>query len=242
MQDLKVEIMVKFKSVVSVIIFWTVLLFGFVLTKEYTLSEGEEILLKIAPKDPRDLFRGDYVVLTFDINEIDLSTVQPLYDEYGYEMGAQEEAFEVPPEEPVFDDEGFTADTSESKIEYNYDPHENFYVGRMVYVSVFNTGKYWMPNKVSIYKPDSGLFLVGTVVSFYGKFLRVNYGFENYFIQEGTGKEIEALFDKLEAVVAVDKFGNALIKQLLYDGVDLDEYLENQMYYVEEAIEETSTE
>jgi uncharacterized membrane-anchored protein len=35
--------------------------------KLYTTTTGTEILLKTAPVDPRDLFRGDYVILSYDI-------------------------------------------------------------------------------------------------------------------------------------------------------------------------------
>lgn len=41
----------------------------------YTYSVGEEILLKTAPVDPRDLFRGDYVNLRYEISTIDLTLV-----------------------------------------------------------------------------------------------------------------------------------------------------------------------
>lgn len=43
--------------------------------KLFTASMGEEILLKTAPVDPRDLFRGDYVRLSYDISLIDLNNV-----------------------------------------------------------------------------------------------------------------------------------------------------------------------
>jgi uncharacterized membrane-anchored protein len=35
------------------------------------LSSGREIVLAIRPVDPRDLFKGDYVRLAFDVSEID---------------------------------------------------------------------------------------------------------------------------------------------------------------------------
>ena len=44
--------------------------------KQYTLLTGETVLLRVQPIDPRDLFRGDYVTLSYDI-----STLQP--DELG---------------------------------------------------------------------------------------------------------------------------------------------------------------
>jgi len=39
------------------------------------LRSGVEIRLKTAPVDPRDLFRGDYVVLGYEIGTIDLTTI-----------------------------------------------------------------------------------------------------------------------------------------------------------------------
>jgi uncharacterized membrane-anchored protein len=39
------------------------------------LSNGAEVLLKTAPIDPRDLLRGDYVVLNYDISRVPAGTV-----------------------------------------------------------------------------------------------------------------------------------------------------------------------
>ncbi|MGE0268960.1 MAG: GDYXXLXY domain-containing protein [Candidatus Omnitrophota bacterium] len=52
-------------------IFWITIIGTFVISKEYTLRTGKEILLKTRPVDPRDLFRGDYVILRYDISQID---------------------------------------------------------------------------------------------------------------------------------------------------------------------------
>jgi uncharacterized membrane-anchored protein len=41
----------------------------------YTLHFGQEIILKTAPIDPRDLFRGDYVTLSYEISRIDLNDI-----------------------------------------------------------------------------------------------------------------------------------------------------------------------
>ncbi|WP_135605118.1 GDYXXLXY domain-containing protein [Methanococcoides sp. NM1] len=40
--------------------------------KMVTLSLGKDILLKTEPVDPRDVFRGDYVTLRYEISTIDL--------------------------------------------------------------------------------------------------------------------------------------------------------------------------
>jgi len=52
-------------------IFWIVIIGGFMGFKEFTLRTGNEVLLKTVPVDPRDLFRGDYVILRYDINSVD---------------------------------------------------------------------------------------------------------------------------------------------------------------------------
>src|SRR5512142_2691329 len=38
--------------------------------KEYALAGGDEIVLATVPVDPRDLFRGDYVTLRYEISTI----------------------------------------------------------------------------------------------------------------------------------------------------------------------------
>jgi uncharacterized membrane-anchored protein len=62
------------KLFIGIGIFWLVLLVGFIASKELVLRSGEEITLRTVPVDPRDLFRGDYVVLRYDISNLN-STV-----------------------------------------------------------------------------------------------------------------------------------------------------------------------
>jgi len=56
-------------------IFWLIIIVGFVAIKEFTLQIGEEVLLKSKPVDPRDLFRGDYVILTYEISRLDINSL-----------------------------------------------------------------------------------------------------------------------------------------------------------------------
>ena len=46
------------------------LLLGLLGFKQYTLLTGETVLLQVQPIDPRDLFRGDYVTLSYDISTL----------------------------------------------------------------------------------------------------------------------------------------------------------------------------
>jgi uncharacterized membrane-anchored protein len=41
-----------------------------ILLKVATLQSGTEVLLKIQPVDPRDMFRGDYMTFTYDISNV----------------------------------------------------------------------------------------------------------------------------------------------------------------------------
>ncbi len=53
-----------------IIILWLTIISIFVLTQQFTLLTGKEVLLKTVPVDPRDLLRGDYVILNYEIAQI----------------------------------------------------------------------------------------------------------------------------------------------------------------------------
>lgn len=74
--------MEKKKLFLLIGIFWFVIIFGFVAVKEFTLKTGKEILLKTIPIDPRDLFRGDYVVLRYEISTLDLNSLPSDYADF----------------------------------------------------------------------------------------------------------------------------------------------------------------
>ena len=42
-----------------------------------TLTTGETILLRVVPVDPRDLFRGDYVILSYEISRPGWNAANP---------------------------------------------------------------------------------------------------------------------------------------------------------------------
>lgn len=60
------------RALLAIGILWLAIIGGIVGIKEYTLRTGQEILLKTVPVDPRDLFRGDYVILSYEISSLDL--------------------------------------------------------------------------------------------------------------------------------------------------------------------------
>ena len=53
-----------------IVILQIIFLFSMIGFRYYTLSAGTPVLLKAAPVDPRDVFRGKYVMLEYDISWI----------------------------------------------------------------------------------------------------------------------------------------------------------------------------
>jgi uncharacterized membrane-anchored protein len=66
----------KIKQIVlTVLALWGISILTIVVSQEQHLISGKEILLKTVPVDPRDLFKGDYVTLSYDISAIDLKKI-----------------------------------------------------------------------------------------------------------------------------------------------------------------------
>src|SRR3989338_5741046 len=64
------------KIFIGIGIFWLLIIVGFVAIKEFTLQTGTDVILKTMPVDPRDLFRGDYVILRYEISTLDLNILK----------------------------------------------------------------------------------------------------------------------------------------------------------------------
>jgi uncharacterized membrane-anchored protein len=52
------------------------ILLGMCFTPLYTLLTGEEVILRTMPVDPSDVFRGDYVALRYEAEEVPKSLVE----------------------------------------------------------------------------------------------------------------------------------------------------------------------
>lgn len=166
------------KVVLVIAIFWLIIIIGFIGFKEYTIQTGDEYLVKTQPVDPRDLFRGDYVILSYDVSRIDLNDVKT--DSSNYEIG-----------EDVF-----------------------------VIIEKDVQG-YLTAEEISRYPPSNEnlKFIKAKVTRNSSNSLRLEYGIESYFVPEGEGREIERYRgDGMDVKIAVDKKGNAIIKELLIDG------------------------
>lgn len=168
----------KKKIFIIIGLFWVVVIGGFIAFKEFTLRTGDQVLLKTVPVDPRDLFRGDYVVLRYEISAINT-------DGLHYQAS-------------------------------------DFKAGDKVYV-LLNVDNDKVATLVDIdrNKPDNGAFIKGTVKEASNSRLNIEYGIESYFIPEGKGNQIERNIMKIYTKVAINNFGDAVIKSLVLDGQDI---------------------
>lgn len=55
---------------------WIVIAAAMIISKQFTLKTGEAVVLETVPVDPRDLLRGDYVVLRYKISTLYLDQVR----------------------------------------------------------------------------------------------------------------------------------------------------------------------
>jgi uncharacterized membrane-anchored protein len=156
------------------------LLFGVIGYKQYTVATGETVVLKVVPVDPRSLFRGDYVRLSYDISTIDPARLG----------GA-----------------------------------DYLTAGETVFVELApGDGGYW--SAVAVYQDrrsveDGHVLIKGkATTSRFGsdRTVRVEYGVEEVFVPEGSGRAIETSREQVGVEVKVDRFGNAVARKIVIEG------------------------
>lgn len=192
------------------VVFWLLIFSGFILFKEYTLRTGTEVILKTQPVDPRDLFRGDYVVLNYEISTLDLE--------------------EIPAEDPYFE--------YNDRIYLALEIKNGYGVPKKIYKNPPD-GELYIKGKVKGIEYDwyNEPVIDGTIneaVDIDGTLdettdiekLTIEYGIESYFVPEGRGREIESQQwtggEGVDVKVIIDKYGNAVIKSLLIGGKEVE--------------------
>lgn len=141
---------------------------------------GTTVRLRTQPVDPRDLFRGDFVILRYEINRLDLSKLR-----------APEEVVSLSRGSPVW-----------IQLEKGEDG-----VSHPVSVS-------------SRFEPSSSPqirgFLRDPLRSWSSRHIEVRYGIDAFFVEEGTGKDLERRAGRgaLEVEVVLARTGQAHILRL----------------------------
>lgn len=168
------------------------LILATVVQRAAILRSGQEARLEVVPVDPRDLFRGDYVVLGYRIGTVDIpkdgatpfTRGQQVFVTLRRDASNKAQAVAISAERPAVS-------------------------GTDIVISgVVSSASTCPLNEAGASDCKSGRRAVG-----------VRYGLESYFVPEGEGRQIE-LTPKalLEVVAAVAPSGQAAIKRLLIDG------------------------
>jgi uncharacterized membrane-anchored protein len=159
------------------------------------LRHGREIVLPIVPVDPRSLFRGDYVILSYEVQRVPVSLITPELDaarprEFYVTLAKTGDAWapvalSAKAEPPTADRIAIKA-----RLRFGYWPNRE----------AAPAGAQPAPRSEPV--------------------MQVRYGIESYFVPEGKGVGLEetARERKLAALIAVDGRGNAAIKGLIVDG------------------------
>jgi uncharacterized membrane-anchored protein len=169
----------------------TLILCGMIGMRQWTLATGVPVVLETQPVDPRSLFSGDYVRLGYKVSDLNLD-----------ELAGDKQ----------------------------------FRRNETAYVVLTPDGEYWKP--LSVHRSMPAVAQPQVVVkarveyaadmmwdpaqnkSVGVRHLRVRYGIEDYFVREGSGRELERpkADEKISIRIAVDRFGNAGIKAVLVNG------------------------
>lgn len=169
--------------------------------KQWTIRTGDHILLKATPVDPRELFRGDYVALGYDISRIP----RRLWDGEGFRKG-----------DAVSVTLSRTGRFWEVESVRKSPPEQGtlFLKGRVVKVTT---------------EPQSNWDVLSTPTADLAKGksdttkqklkeMEVVYGIESYFLPTRRAREMEENPDAVfVAEVVVDKSGRAVLHNLLLE-------------------------
>ena len=135
--------------------------------REWIVATGPTVWLRTAPVDPRDMFRGDYVTLAYDISTIPADKIGPA-------LKAELDALN--------EHEGRRRSLNreiELYVQLEADPESD--VARI--------------GQADSVPPASGLFVKGRVRAYRGQgqggLTGVRYGIDAFFVEQGTGRELE---------------------------------------------------
>jgi len=68
---------------ISAVVFHLIVLSGMIVKRYTPLMTGKTILLKVEPIDPRSLFRGEYVILSYEFSRLPQTGVEGIPDRRG---------------------------------------------------------------------------------------------------------------------------------------------------------------
>jgi uncharacterized membrane-anchored protein len=197
---------------------------GMLVLHAWPLWTGESIYLKVRPVDPRDLFRGDYVTLGYDVDNLQLRVPRD---------STTSGAAPPPPVAPV-PQPGAPAAPAIPQVDpigdwWKQAAASDTWRDRRLYVqlrpepsSVPGVPEQFVPISVSEAPVDDAVNLAGRLIYYTGDHtLRLDFGIDAIFVEEGAGRPIEEAIRRetpVFAEVAVTRRGTARVRALIIDG------------------------
>jgi uncharacterized membrane-anchored protein len=234
---------------ILIVLLQVALLVGIIAYRHYWVATGEKILLKTAPVDPRDIFRGDYIDLSYDISQLDLDALGVKERFKGSErvyvilekdpdgtFGARSISRDLPAGEQFIQGrvvyempssrwEVVLKDDSGTSHQLQAQRFFGVKKGERVYFCLDGSGNVlnFFKEEAKYRPPCTGSLLAGAVegiTEIKYRALRVKYGIENYFVEEGKGRAIESSRNarELQVEVSLRKDGKGIIIGLFADG------------------------
>lgn len=150
---------------------------------------GEDILIKTEAYDPRDLFRGDYVRLQYEINEVDIELFEDNIINH-------------------IDDETYDYDyIRDKKLYVTLDKDTTYHHVKNVSLEKPTEGLYLIAEYDYPIKEDGKL--VG---------IRLYYSLDKYFVPENTGSALEHKLRESNATARIRVYnGYALLKEIIIE-------------------------
>lgn len=176
--------------IATVALLQTAALAKIVIDRQTLLKGGREIVMKVLPVDPRDIFRGDYVTLGYGLSPVQGAKLKDGGDLAGIEKG-QAAYLTIA--------EGADHVWTPVRLTRNYPTN-------------IAAGEAMLKGMVAHRWDDA--VTPGSATA------DMHFGIETYFVPEGTGKRLEELVrDKaVEAIIAVGGDGSAALKGLITGG------------------------
>ena len=215
----------KFKIVLGSIIFLQILsLVVFVIYQESLKDTGTKVVLQTIPVDPRDLLRGEYVALRYEISEVTIENIRCYRLCLGYDLedtsnrprsrkeflsSIQGENIYILLTKQPYRPETQTTPPDSSWYVYDINDSYSFDNKPEGIESVIIKGR--IDEVEEIFTEIDSLIRIS-----------VDYGIEQYFIEEGKGTVVENA-DDVKVVTKIANNGKAFITDLIVDGMYLNQ-------------------
>jgi len=207
-------------AIALVVVLQLAALAGMIAKRQHTLNNGTLVVLETKPVDPRDIFRGDYVSLSYTIGSLHPETTQGvaalLPSRDTPKRGDDVWGFDKPKRFDVYitlAPRGAVWQAVAASPEWTAAPS-----GQVVIHGRARVNYTW--NHIHIKRNKAGEEISWDLGDDKVYYLDVDYGIERYYVPEGAGRALEQPRpgDKITLQIAVDEDGKSAVKAVLVNG------------------------